>query len=275
MSFLSDLIDWNLFAGKDMFRQARDNPEQILLGAADPLGAKLWSGITGKDYEPIITQLGGATEDTFQRAEQSGIDTTAGRQAQGVADTVASIYAGNYFGGKLGGGSTGGEGMNGFFNLDNLQNFLNIAQLFGGGGSRQQPQAPPLPRSEFKGTANNPYSLTRSLTPLDTKAQRPQVPLFGNITAPTEYTLLRNIKPDTTQLDKIESNLKSSTAATKQQQTQAKPKTTGQKLKDSLSSPQVIAAIAALAQGTPYQPLPAPNLPTSRFGGFSANPYRR
>lgn len=120
MSWLGDLWDWNVFAGKDILSNVGDDPERLLFGSADPFSTKLWNGILGRDDEPIISQLGGATDEAFERGEAEGIDTDAGRQMQGVADTVAMAYGsagamnglGNAFGGgsgvSAGGGSSGG-----------------------------------------------------------------------------------------------------------------------------------------------------------------------
>lgn len=103
MSWLGDLLKFEGFNAKHMLGKAADNPEQLLLGAADPFGAKLWSSITGKDYSPIVNQWGGATDDTYTAAQEAGIDTGPGRTGHNIAQTIAAMYAGNYGANQLGG----------------------------------------------------------------------------------------------------------------------------------------------------------------------------
>jgi hypothetical protein len=55
-----------------MLKRAAKNPDQLLLGAADPFSAKMWSKITGKKYEPLVNQWGGASDGAYERAEAAG-----------------------------------------------------------------------------------------------------------------------------------------------------------------------------------------------------------
>lgn len=110
------ILDFELFNAGHMAKQAFKNPDQLLLGAADPFGAKLWSGITGKDYEPIVNQWGGASDGAYKAAEAKGIDTGAAKGAHQAAQAIASIYAGGALGGAMGGGAgaaSGGTGASG------------------------------------------------------------------------------------------------------------------------------------------------------------------
>lgn len=106
------ILDFEMFNAGHMLKQAVKNPDQLLLGAADPFGAKLWGGITGKEYEPIVNQWGGASDGAYKAAEAKGIDTGAAKSAHKVAQAVASIYAGGAAANGLGAmGSAGNAGQ--------------------------------------------------------------------------------------------------------------------------------------------------------------------
>ena len=108
MSSISDLLGFELFNLKDIFKGIKKDPERLFLGAADPFSSKMWGGITGKDYEPLIDQMGGPygghtisafgnnEGGVYGRAEQAGIDTGAGKGMNDLAHVIAAIFAGNY-----------------------------------------------------------------------------------------------------------------------------------------------------------------------------------
>lgn len=104
------ILDFELFNAGHMLKQGLKNPDQLLLGAADPFGAKLWSGITGKDYEPIVNEWGGASDGAYKAAEAKGIDTGAAKSAHKVSQAVAGIFAGGALGGAMGGGAGAASG---------------------------------------------------------------------------------------------------------------------------------------------------------------------
>lgn len=110
---LGGILDFETFNAGHMLKKAADNPEQLLLGAADPFGAKVWGSITGKDYSPIVNQWGGATEDAYKAAEAKGINTAAGRGMHNVAQSIAGIYAGGAAANGLGFGGAAGNAGNG------------------------------------------------------------------------------------------------------------------------------------------------------------------
>lgn len=135
MSFLGDLLKFEGFNAKRMLGKVKENPEQLLLGAADPFGAKLWSGITGKDYSPIVNEWGGATPDSYRAAEAAGINTGPGRTGHNIAQMIAASYAGGYGADKLGalggaGGATGGGG-----GANAAQEAFRASELAGGYGA--------------------------------------------------------------------------------------------------------------------------------------------
>ena len=131
MSTLSDILGFESFNLKDMWKKARKDPERLLLGAVDPFATRMWNqtGI-GEDWEPIVDQMGGAYggsaltlgdtgEGVYGRARAAGVPTEAGAGMQDIAHLVTSLFAGGYgadklgatsFGSKLGGKMPGGFG---------------------------------------------------------------------------------------------------------------------------------------------------------------------
>lgn len=160
MSFLKDIIGFESFNAKDMWKKVRKDPERLLLGAVDPFATRMWNqtGI-GKDWEPIVDQMGGAYggsaltlgdtgEGVYGRARAAGVPTAAGAGMQDLAHVIAGMFAGNYGAGKLPGG-VGGGGM----------------QLPGGKGQQQQPQQP-IPMSFMpRQPGTLPTGMAQALSP--------------------------------------------------------------------------------------------------------------
>lgn len=123
MSFLKDNFDFERFQLKDWFGKIKDNPEQLVIGAGDPFSAKMWSEITGKDYEPFVDAMGGpyggstlsvggSTDGgVYGRARDAGINTRPARDTHNVAHVIAAIMATN---GAMGGVSSGAAGGGGY-----------------------------------------------------------------------------------------------------------------------------------------------------------------
>lgn len=127
MGFLGDNFGFESFQLKDWWNKAKDNPEQLLLGAADPLSAKALSKVTGKKYEPFVDQMGGPYGGhtisafgangggVYGRANAAGIDTKAAGGVHDAAHVVAAMFgaqglagAGQGMMGSVGGGAGGG-----------------------------------------------------------------------------------------------------------------------------------------------------------------------
>lgn len=102
MASLGDILSFEKFNLKEMFNKIKDDPERIFLGAIDPIGSKLWGGITGKDYEPAVNYLGGPTDETFARARASGINTNGAETAHEIAGAIASMFGAKGAGSALG-----------------------------------------------------------------------------------------------------------------------------------------------------------------------------
>lgn len=83
---------------------------QFALGAEDPLGAKLWSGVTGAHFTPSVGQMGGETDAQFAKSRDEGHDTGMSQTLGRIANVVAAVWGGAEAGGALGGASGGGSG---------------------------------------------------------------------------------------------------------------------------------------------------------------------
>jgi hypothetical protein len=104
------ILAFENFNLKGILKKVKKNPERLFLGAADPFSSKMWGKVLGKDYDPMVDQMGGATQQTYKDAEAAGIDTTAGKGMHSLAHAIAAVYAGGYGAGQLGGAGAAGEG---------------------------------------------------------------------------------------------------------------------------------------------------------------------
>ena len=102
-SHIGDLLSsWGKSPGKTL--------EQFALGAQDPLGAKLWGGITGQKFTPSVGQMGGETDAQFAQSRKEGVDTGLSQTLGQVANVVAAIWGGSEAAGALGGAAGSGAG---------------------------------------------------------------------------------------------------------------------------------------------------------------------
>lgn len=121
MSTVTDVLHNEVSHMGNLFHQMADSPLKSLaqgaLGAADPLGAKLWSGVTGTHLTPLVGQFGGETNAQFAQSDAQGVNTGTSRTLGQVANAVAAAWGGYGLasGGAgaaagMGGGSAGGAG---------------------------------------------------------------------------------------------------------------------------------------------------------------------
>lgn len=108
MSWLGDVFDFEKSALNNKLGK-KDLLPQVLLGAADPVGGKFWSGVTGHHYSPLLNGLGGATSDDYKQARSEGIDTRAGHGMHKLAQVIALYKVGSWLGGLAGAGGAGAE----------------------------------------------------------------------------------------------------------------------------------------------------------------------
>lgn len=102
-SHVSNLLgSWSKSPGKTL--------AQFALGAQDPLGAKIWSGVTGTKFTPSVGQFGGETDAQYAQSRKQGVDTGNSQTLGQIANVVAAVWGGAEAGGALGGaaGSAGG-----------------------------------------------------------------------------------------------------------------------------------------------------------------------
>lgn len=117
MSWLGDNLSFEKFQLGDWWSELKRHPQRAFIGAMDKPGTMLWNKILGTDYKPMVNYAGGPTGDTFNRADQQGINTGPARGAHKVADTVATIWGlGGLMGSSAmggGAGASGGMGLGG------------------------------------------------------------------------------------------------------------------------------------------------------------------
>lgn len=91
---LDDMLAFEKNNLKYMWDALRNDPERAFIGAIDPFSSKMWGEITGKDYEPMLNQLGGPSKGSYMNAAEKGIDVSPSAGAHQVAAAIASWYAG-------------------------------------------------------------------------------------------------------------------------------------------------------------------------------------
>lgn len=153
-NFLKDVLGFESFNAKDIWKKIKKDPERLLLGATDPFATRIWNQTGfGKDWEPLVDQFGGAYggsaltlgdtgQGVYGRAKAAGVPTEAGSQMHDVAHLISSIFAGGYGADKLG-------------SLAGFQGGGNLPMPGGGmkGSSQQTPYPlPPFVKTYQPGT---------------------------------------------------------------------------------------------------------------------------
>lgn len=98
MGWLSDLHKGNKHWFSEQWKAIKDDPERLLLGAMTPVGSKLWGGITGEDYKPVMDVWGGPSADVYASGEAKGLNMGPAHDSHRIARAVAAM-------GMAGGGS--------------------------------------------------------------------------------------------------------------------------------------------------------------------------
>jgi hypothetical protein len=120
MSWIGDVIKFENFNLGNQWDKLKKNPERAFIGAMDEGSTKVWNKafdltapVTGirRNYEPMTDYFGGASKDSYTKANAAGINTGPGRSMHNVAKAITAAYAGGYGASQLGaGGSAIGEG---------------------------------------------------------------------------------------------------------------------------------------------------------------------
>lgn len=106
MGFLKKLFKFEKNNLSRMVGQVKDNPERLLLGAATPVGTKVWGKVLDKDWKPVVNEWGGATKESYEDAARKGIDIGPAAKMHAVAQAIASFYAGGAAGKLIGNPAT-------------------------------------------------------------------------------------------------------------------------------------------------------------------------
>lgn len=103
-SKLKKALKFEAFNTKKIIKGILKNPERLLVGAVDPLGTEIANKMYGREYDPLVNQLGGAHENTYAEAEAAGLDTGLARDLHNAAGLVAGFYGAQGLGNLAGAG---------------------------------------------------------------------------------------------------------------------------------------------------------------------------
>lgn len=101
---LKKALKFEAFNVKNIVKDVIKDPQRLLTGAIDPLGTKITNKMFGTNYDPVVNQLGGATEQRFKDAEAQGMDTGLARNLHKAAGMVAGAYGAAGLGNLAGAG---------------------------------------------------------------------------------------------------------------------------------------------------------------------------
>lgn len=90
---ITNAIKFEVDRASNLVKNVANNPTQALTGGIDPIGTKIGNALTGADNKPLVGQLGGATQDDFNRYEAAnGFGSLgAARNFSTAADAIAAI----------------------------------------------------------------------------------------------------------------------------------------------------------------------------------------
>jgi len=113
MSWLGDVLKFENFNLANQWGKLKQNPERAFIGAMDKGGSLAWNKIydvagINKRYEPMTDWYGGASDDSYAKAQNAGINTGPGRSMHNVAKAITSAYVGGYGASQLGAGAGAG-----------------------------------------------------------------------------------------------------------------------------------------------------------------------
>lgn len=140
---LGNAADFELDHIGNILEGLADEPGRLVFGF-DPIGTEIGNAVTGRNYDPLVNQMGGATSQQIRDYEaRNGFNSAGAAQNlhDAAAGTAAVITAGTLANGGLSGGG-GGAGSGGGFGGG-----------YGGGGGISPAQTLGLPAAEAGGAA--------------------------------------------------------------------------------------------------------------------------
>lgn len=91
-------------------------PDRLLTGSFDPISTGLWNKILGRNYDPLVNQVGGPTKKTLNDVGANRLARGAFKGADILATTLGTAGAANGVGnafGSVGAGAGGAGGAGG------------------------------------------------------------------------------------------------------------------------------------------------------------------
>jgi hypothetical protein len=85
----------------DIWKGIKKDPKRLVLGV-DPLSTKAWNAVLGRNDKPVVGDFGGPTKESYQNAQDKGIQTGTASTLHGIAKAVAGVYGGYGAAGGLG-----------------------------------------------------------------------------------------------------------------------------------------------------------------------------
>jgi len=131
-NFFESALDFEKFQLSKFWDELKSHPQRLLFGI-DPLATGLQNLLGNSEFEPLVGQLGGATQQTFGEADAAGINTESSRQLTAVANVIAGAF------GAKGLGNIGGGGAEGGFDPSQAIRAGNALSGAAGGGGGGQP----------------------------------------------------------------------------------------------------------------------------------------
>ncbi|CAM3885263.1 hypothetical protein [Roseateles saccharophilus] len=145
MSWLSDNLSFEQLNLQKIAKQLMHDPARALVGAVDPASTKVWNGVLGTHWDPLVDQMGGPTSSAFSQARAAGINTGPASTMHDIAHVIAAFEAGGYGMGQLGaaGGAAGDVGAGSVGGAaDYVPTSVDAAAQFGSAGYGPAMDAP-------------------------------------------------------------------------------------------------------------------------------------
>lgn len=77
----------------DIWKGVKRDPKRLILGV-DPISTKGWNAVLGRKDKSVVGDFGGPTKESYQNAQDKGINTGTASTLHGIAKAVAAAWGG-------------------------------------------------------------------------------------------------------------------------------------------------------------------------------------